>query len=182
VKEYRLEALRSLFSVMPQNYNRYAFSLRDNVGLSSVCDIDNDDNIIKTLHQAGAKGILEKLTGIDSYLMRIYSDDGFELSGGEWQKIALSRCLFKKAPVVILDEPSSAIDAKSENELFKNIFADQDICGSVLISHRLSNVKDSDQIFVLDKASVVESGSHDELIARRGLYSEMYNLQLKKYL
>jgi ABC-type multidrug transport system fused ATPase/permease subunit len=84
--------------------------------------------------------------------------------------------------VVILDEPSSAIDAKSENELFKNIFADQDICGSVLISHRLSNVKDSDQIFVLDKASVVESGSHDELIARRGLYSEMYNLQLKKYL
>ena len=182
IKKYKLTEVRKFYGLMQQNFNKYSFTLKDNIALSSPDFKDDTQRILMAIKNADAEGVLEKVGGLDTYLTRIYDEKGVELSGGEWQKIALARCFFKNAPFLVLDEPSASIDAKSEHELFENI--SKTLCnrGLLLISHRLSNIKNSDHIFVLDEASIVENGTHDELMENKKLYFEMYSLQLEKYL
>jgi ABC-type multidrug transport system fused ATPase/permease subunit len=129
--------------------------------------------------------LLEKIEaldkGLDTYLYKLYEEDGVELSGGESQKLAIARALYKDAPVIILDEPTAALDPRAEYEIYTRFFEMVANKTSVFISHRLSSTRFCDRIIVLKKGEIVENGSHDELLARQGYYAELFNMQAQFY-
>jgi ATP-binding cassette subfamily B protein/ATP-binding cassette subfamily C protein len=129
--------------------------------------------------------LLEKIEaldkGLDTYLYKLYEEDGVELSGGESQKLAIARALYKDAPVIILDEPTAALDPRAEYEIYTRFFEMVENKTSVFITHRLSSTRFCDRIIVLKNGSIVETGSHDELLARQGYYAELFNMQAQFY-
>lgn len=182
IRECDLKEYRKHFSIMFQDYANYAFTIRENIVLS---DLDNKDNIEKikmAAHRSGAQNIVDKYdTGMDTYLTRQFEEAGKELSGGEWQKIALARTFFRDGDIIILDEPSASLDAEAEHQIFEK-FAE--LCkgkGAIFISHRLSNITMADRIIVLEKGGVIEEGSHRDLMNIKGKYSYMFNLQKDRY-
>ena len=181
IREYTVESLRKCFSPMFQDYCNYAFTVRENVSLSDYNEFENEEKIKYALDKSGAKGFVDNFPGkINTYLTRQY-EDGEELSGGQWQKIALSRTFFRDTVMYILDEPSSALDAEAEDELFRQFEDLYKNKGAILISHRLSNVKSADKIIVIDNGKVIEQGTHKELMSLNKKYAHMYKLQAKKY-
>ncbi len=181
IGEYSVKSVRRLFSPMFQNYNNYAFSVKEDIYLSDIENKNNDKRIHSSAVQSGANEFIEKLDeGYDTYLTRQF-EEGEELSGGQWQKIALSRTIFRNSAMYILDEPSSALDAESEDELFAN-FDKMFVCnGAILVSHRLSNVKNCNKIIVIDNGVVIEEGTHDMLMKNHKKYAHMFELQANKY-
>lgn len=181
IRNYTIDSLRKCFSPMFQDYCNYAFTVGENISLSNCEEFGNKKKIQQALYKSGADVFVKKFSNKENtYLTRQY-EDGEELSGGQWQKIALSRTFFREANMYILDEPSSALDAESEDELFykfEDLYKDK---GAILISHRLSNVKTADRIFVIDHGKVVEQGNHRELMVLNKKYAHMYNLQAQKY-
>ncbi|GHT99798.1 hypothetical protein FACS1894142_7730 [Spirochaetia bacterium] len=118
---------------------------------------------------------------MDTYLYKLYEEDGVELSGGESQKLAIARALYKDAPVVVLDEPTAALDPRAEFEIYSKFFEMVKGKTSVFISHRLSSTRFSDRIIVLKSGGIVENGTHAELMAKQGYYAELYNMQAQFY-
>jgi ATP-binding cassette subfamily B protein len=118
--------------------------------------------------------------GIEQIVGKMF-EGGVDLSGGQWQKLALARAFFRDAPILILDEPTSAIDAKAEYEIFKNIQNLEKNKTVIIISHRFSTVRHADRILVLDDGKIIEQGTHEELIAQKGLYEELFEIQAKGY-
>ena len=150
--------------------------------MSDINRADDGGRVMEALRQSGADAFTADFPyGVDTYLTRRYEENGQELSGGQWQKIALARAFFREADVYILDEPSASLDAKSEDEVFRMFHKLYEGKGAVLISHRLSNVHLSDLIFVLDNGFLAESGTHEELMAAEDVYAYMYRLQAEKY-
>lgn len=183
MSDYDIRDVRKLFSVLFQSFVQYPLSLRDNIALSDYDRAANDDAIISSLKQSGVYDELhEKLeNGLDSYMTRRFDDKGTELSKGQWQKIALSRAYFKNAKIFIFDEPSAALDAEAEDRIFNNFESISEGKTGIMISHRISAARMSNKILVLDGGIVTESGTHDELIEKNGLYARLYNLQKEKY-
>ena len=181
IREYTIESLRKCFSPMFQDYCNYAFTVRENVSLSDYNGSEDEDKIYYSLNKSGAEGFVNNFPEkINTYLTRQY-EDGEELSGGQWQKISLSRTFFRDSVMYILDVPSSALDAEAEDELFRqfeDLYKDK---GAILISHRLSNVKSADKIIVIDNGKVIEQGTHKELMSLDKKYAHMYKLQAQKY-
>ena len=143
--------------------------------------MQNRDLVEVSANKSGAAGVISRLPkGYDTTLGRWF-DEGYQLSGGEWQKVALARAYMRDAQILILDEPTSALDARAEFEVFRR-FADL-MRGrmALIISHRFSTVRMADRILVLDSGRVVEEGSHDDLVARGGLYAELFALQAEGY-
>jgi len=195
-------AYRRLFSVVFQNFMLYFLSAGENIRLSSdercsdeglrSADSRGDDRISdeslrddqrmrEAAARAGIASLLESMPeGYDTMLGH-HTEGGREMSWGEWQKIAIARALYRKAPVLILDEPSSSLDADSEYEIFSDLGRITDGRSCIFISHRLSNVREADRIIVLDRGRIAESGTHDELMAARGRYHEMYSRQKSMY-
>ena len=159
----------------------YNLSVGENIRMG---DIENSDPSVRIRDTAAMTGIHDLIESFpndyDTVIGNLF-DDSRELSWGEWQKIALARALFRIAPVLILDEPSSALDAETEYDIF-NRFRDI-VKGrtSVLISHRFTNVSLADRIIVLDKGAVVETGTHEELMKKGGIYSSMYSKQTGRF-
>jgi ATP-binding cassette subfamily B protein len=108
-------------------------------------------------------------------------EEGVDLSGGQWQKLALARAFFRNAPLLILDEPTSAIDAKAEYEIFENVQKLQKDKTVIIISHRFSTVRNADRILVLDEGKIIEEGNHEKLMDKKGLYAELFELQAQGY-
>ena len=159
----------------------YALSLKDNVALAES-DIVDDIKVETVLRKAGFGEKLDSLPkGLQTLVYRNYDDEGFEPSGGEGQKIALARALFKNAPIIVLDEPAAALDPRAEYEMYQNFNALIGSKTAVYISHRLSSARFCDCIAVFDKGEIIEYGSHDDLSARDGLYSELWRMQAKYY-
>lgn len=182
IREYTIESIHRHFSAVFQDYSNYAFNVRESVSLSDVGRIGEEERIADALKQSGAEEFVGRFPqGIDTYLTRRYDESGQELSGGQWQKIAIARAFFREADIYILDEPSAALDAQSEDEVFRMFRTMYEGKGAVLISHRLSNVHLSDKILVLDKGSLAEAGHHEELMKLDGVYAHMYRLQAEKY-
>jgi ABC-type multidrug transport system fused ATPase/permease subunit len=182
LRRYTIKSLRKCFSSMFQDYPTYAFNVRDSVSVSDYDYADDKARVEDALNKSDAGQLIDKFpNGIDTYLTRQYDEAGVELSGGEWQKISAARTFFREAPVMIFDEPSAALDAESEDRLFKQLEAEYADKCAVLISHRLSNVVQASEILVLDEGEVVERGSHTELINAHGRYAELFNLQANKY-
>lgn len=157
--------------------------MRENIALSDLERMGEDEQIENVLTQSGVYTELRsKLeNGLDSFMTRQFDDKGTELSKGQWQKIALSRVYFKNAPIIILDEPSAALDAEAEDKIFKNFESISDGKTGIMISHRISSARMSTKIIVLDGGKITEEGTHDKLVALGGLYAKLYNLQREKY-
>lgn len=179
---YSTDELYRMFSVCFQNVQPYALSIRENIAISDIDRQMDDEAILSAAKASGADVIIEgALKGLNSQMTRMFDNDGIELSGGQWQKIALARAFFRDSQFIILDEPSSALDPEAEDNIFSSF---RRICkdrGGILISHRLSSIMMVDEIVLLDKGSVLESGTHNELMKKNGKYAEMYHLQAEKY-
>lgn len=170
-----------------QDFGRFELLARETIGLGNLPDIDNPDAVTAALHRAGSSSILAALPdGLDTQLGRSWTH-GAELSGGQWQKLALARALMRQHPLLlVLDEPTSALDAATEHALFARYAAAARASARngmivLLVSHRFSTVRMADQIVVLEAGHVTEVGNHDELIRRNGHYAELYNLQAHGY-
>ena len=175
------DAYRRLFSVVFQDFMLYYLTAAENIKLGDSSAPDGGERLKEAAARAGIAGFLEKLPeGYDTMLGH-HTGGGRELSWGEWQKIAIARALYREAPVLILDEPSSSLDADSEYEIFSRLgeIAAGRTC--ILISHRLANVRDADRIIVLDRGMVAEAGTHDELMAAGGRYCTMFTRQKSLY-
>jgi len=183
MSDYDLRDVRKLFSALFQSFVQYPLSLRDNIALSDYGRGMDEDAIITSLKQSGVYDELqEKLeSGLDSFMTRQFDDKGTELSKGQWQKIALSRAYFKNAEIFIFDEPSASLDAEAEDRIFKNFESISEGKTGIMISHRISASRMSNKILVLDGGVITESGTHNELIEKNGLYAKLYNLQKSKY-
>ena len=183
MSDYDMRDVRKLFSALFQSFVQYPLTLRENIALSSLERMDYSDEIEGALTQSGVyEDIKPKLeNGLDSFMTRQFDDKGTELSRGQWQKIVLSRAYFKNAPIIILDEPSAALDAEAEDKIFKNFEAISDGKTGIMISHRISSARMSNKIIVLDGGIITEQGTHDELVSIGGLYAKLYNLQREKY-
>jgi ATP-binding cassette subfamily B protein len=181
LKEYNLAELRTQVGVIFQDYLRYQMSVAQNIATGNISEKENRELIESSARQSLADAMVQKLPGQYDQPLGKRFNNGVELSGGEWQKIALARAYMKDAQLLILDEPTSALDARAEYEVFQR-FADLTRGRmAVLISHRFSTVRMADRILVLDKGQLIESGSHEELLRLGGRYAELFQLQAKGY-
>lgn len=169
--------------VLQQEFIHYGFATaRENVRFGDIEAPYHKARLTQALHDAEAYDFVEKLPkGLDSYINNWMEDDdgnqGIDLSGGQWQRLALARDFYRNAPIVILDEPTSAIDALAEARIFKRLFESHKRT-VITISHRLSTIKKADIIYMLKDGRVVESGTHDELIAKKGHFYKMFEAQI----
>ena len=181
LREYDLASLHQRFGVIFQDFVRYQFSVRENIGFGQVDELENLEKIKDAAERGGADQVIEGMpNGYETILGRRW-EKGLELSGGQWQKIALARAFMRNAEALILDEPTSALDAEAEYEIFKRFRELMSGRIAVLISHRFSTVRMADRIVVLSDGLIVELGSHAELMARGGPYSRLFELQAEGY-
>jgi ATP-binding cassette subfamily B protein len=181
LREYDLPSLHQRFGVIFQDYVRYQFTVRENIGFGQVDALDDLARIRDAAERGGASPIIEDMpNGYDTMLGRRW-EKGRELSGGQWQKIALARAFMRKAEVLVLDEPTSALDAEAEYEVFRRFGDLVEGRIAVLISHRFSTVRMADRIVVLSAGKILELGSHAELIELDGAYARLFNLQAEGY-
>ena len=181
LREYDLEDLHREIGVIFQDFMRYEMTARENIAVARVEEMDNLD----LLQTAARKSMADKLIGhlpqrYEQMLGRRF-DQGVDLSGGEWQKIALARAYLRDAQLLILDEPTAALDARSEFEVFRRFAELTAGKTSLLISHRFSTVRMSDRIVVLENGKIAEEGSHDQLASLGGRYAEMFEMQASSY-
>jgi ATP-binding cassette subfamily B protein len=180
-REVPSRELLSRSAIVFQDFIRYALSAGDNIALGRHERAGDTAGIVRAAGQAGADGDIAALPAGYETLLGPAFIDGTDLSTGQWQRVALARTFFRDAPLVILDEPTAALDAKAEHELFGKIgelFADRSV---LLISHRFSTVRAADRIYVLREGEVVEAGTHESLMALGGTYAELFTLQATPY-
>lgn len=181
LREFDLASLHSNIGVIFQDFMRYAFLFRENIGVGQAEYMSEDDRIREAARRSLADTVAKRLDkGFDQQLGRRF-DGGVDLSGGEWQKVALARAYLREAQVLILDEPTAALDARAEYEVFLRFTELTKGRIAVLISHRFSTVRMADRILVLTGGRLVEHGTHEELVGRGGLYAELFNLQAAGY-
>jgi len=181
LREYDLTDLRLNIGVIFQDYLRYQMTFAQNIAVGNIGQQNNRPLIETAATQSLANVLAAKLhDGYDQQLGKRFAD-GVELSGGEWQKVALARAYMRDAQLLILDEPTSALDARAEYEVFQRFAELTKDKSAVLISHRFSTVRMADRILVLEKGELVEIGSHNELLLKGGRYAELFELQSKGY-
>jgi ATP-binding cassette subfamily B protein len=181
LRDYDLESLRNNIGVIFQDFVRYDFILRENIGVSQIERLEDGAAIREAARRSLADAVAARLTGgFDQMLGRRF-DGGVELSGGEWQKVALGRAYLRDAQVLILDEPTASLDARAEYEVFVRFAELTQGRMAVLISHRFSTVRMADRILVLQGGELVDQGTHEELVERGGLYAELFALQAAGY-
>lgn len=182
LKEYDVYAVRRVFGVLFQDYVRYCLPIREIISLPEFSERFNDAKLIKACELSGANEIFKDWEHrFDTVIGRYYSDEGKELSGGQWQLVSLARAYFKDCKYIILDEPSASLDPISEYAIFEQLYALSTDKTSITISHRLSNTVLADRILVLQNGHIIEQGSHEELLAMRGIYARLFNLQAHNY-
>jgi ATP-binding cassette subfamily B protein len=180
-REYDPDDLRNQFGVLFQDYVSYQFSARENIGIGRVERLEDTPAIAEAATKSGASSVIEGLPQGYETVLGKWFDGGVNLSGGEWQKVALGRAFMRDAQILILDEPSAALDAKAEFELFSRLQQLAHGRTAIFISHRFSTVRRADRILVFEQGRLIESGTHDELVARGGPYAELFNLQAASY-
>jgi ATP-binding cassette, subfamily B, bacterial len=181
LKDYSLEDLRANIGVIFQDFVRYYFTASDNIAVGRIEARDDEARITAAAQRSLADEVIAKLPkGYEQMLGKLFRG-GVDLSGGEWQKIAIARAYMRDAQLLILDEPTAALDARAEFEVFQR-FKDLAVGKSAaIISHRFSTVRMADRIIVLEGGQIVESGTHSELIAENGRYAELFELQAAGY-
>lgn len=198
LREYDVASLRRAIGVIFQDFVRYDMRLAENIGVGEIAVtesyLDSDDGMSKldtsaprpeamdaAADKSLASALIERFPDGWKQMLGRRFHDGLDLSGGEWQKVALARAYMRDAQLVILDEPTAALDARAEAEVFNRFAGLMDGRGAVIISHRFSTVRMADRILVLRQGELVEDGTHDELVRQDGLYGELFALQAAGY-
>jgi len=181
LREYDLEALRGNMGVIFQDFVRYNLTAADNIAVGRIAARDDRDRVARAAMKSQADELIAKLPGGYDQMIGKRFKNGVELSGGEWQKIAIARAYMRDAEVLILDEPTAALDARSEFEVFRRFKELSQSKTAILISHRFSTVRMADRIVVLAEGKVEAIGTHEELMAQSDRYSELFELQAAGY-
>lgn len=180
LKDYSTSELKAVFSVAYQDFARYQMTVKENMLIGNL-NLEDDTLLKKLMKDLDLDQMIEKLPkGIDTLLGKIH-EDGIDLSGGQWQRIVLARTMINPAPIKILDEPTAALDPSAESRLYEQFEKIIENQTSIFISHRLGSIKLADEIFVFDKGTIAEVGSHKKLMSDKGKYAQMYNSQLEWY-
>ncbi|MCW3080785.1 ABC transporter ATP-binding protein [Segetibacter sp.] len=181
LREYDLDELRIQIGVIFQDFIRYQMSVNQNIAVGNIAEVGNAQLIQSSSEQSMAHPLIERLPNKYEQMLGRRFNNGIDLSGGEWQKIALARAYMKDAQLLILDEPTAALDARAEYEVFQRFSELTKGKSAVLISHRFSTVRMADRIVVLEKGQLIEIGSHEELLEKEGRYAELFRLQAMGY-
>jgi len=181
LREYNVEDLQREIGIIFQDFVRYDMPARMNIGVGRIEETGHDESLWTAARKSRAAGTLERLeNGLDQMLGRRF-EGGVDLSGGEWQKIALARAYLRNAQVLILDEPTAALDAVAESEVFARFAELARNSTAILISHRFSTVRKAGRIVVLEGGRIREQGTHDQLVTIRGRYARLFELQAANY-
>ncbi|MDY6361079.1 ABC transporter ATP-binding protein [Roseburia sp. TF10-5] len=182
LKEYDINELRAFFGVLFQDYIKFSDSVHNCIGFGNVDKIHDNQEIEKAAEIAGASEFIENYKNkYDTNLSKMFFNDAVEPSGGQWQKIAISRAVFSDAAILVLDEPTAALDPKSEVKMFNTFKAISELKSTIIISHRMYITKLADKIILLDKGALIEEGSFEELINLKKEFYKMYKIQADSY-
>jgi ATP-binding cassette, subfamily B, bacterial len=182
IRELDMDSWYDQVGVLFQDFIKYGqFDVRTNVGLGRVDNIEDMNGLQNAIFKADAKAFIEEYEHQLEQVLDKSFDNGTNPSEGQWQRIALARAFFRDAPILVLDEPTSAIDAKAEQEIFERLYEFSQDKSLIIISHRFSTVRNADKIYVIDDGQVAECGSHDDLIRLDGKYKEAFSAQAKGY-
>ncbi|MCM1126995.1 MAG: ABC transporter ATP-binding protein/permease [Lachnospiraceae bacterium] len=183
IRKYNLRSYRKLFAAAFQDVCLFGMTVRDNILMGDEGTPEEEARVIEALTKAGVYQRIQQLPhGIHTMMTKEFDEDGVVLSGGESQKVAVARAFYRKCPVKIFDEPSSALDPIAEYELFQSMMEDGKQNAMIFISHRLSSVKKADCVLMLERGRIIERGNHRELMELQGSYAEMYQKQAMNYL
>jgi ATP-binding cassette subfamily B protein len=181
LKDMDPEALRSRIGVLFQDYASYELSVRENVMMGRPDGGGNDDQVLEALRNSRSEWLVKKMpNGLDSKVGRLF-EGGHDLSGGEWQRLALARIMYRDADIWILDEPTSSLDPEAEAAIFAELKENLKGRIGIVISHRFSTVRIADRIAVIADGQVTELGTHDELLRAAGRYAQLFELQAAGY-
>jgi ATP-binding cassette subfamily B protein len=178
LKEFEIRLLRREISVLFQDFVKYYLTANENIWFGNVDQPVDEQRIQTAADQAGVDELIRQLPHGYETILGKWFDNGEELSRGEWQKIALARAFLRKSQIILLDEPASSLDPRAEYEVFQRF---KDLAAgatAIFISHRLSTVKMADRIFVMEKGKIVESGSYDELMEKKGSFAYLFDMQI----
>jgi ATP-binding cassette subfamily B protein len=181
VREFDLDDLRRTIAVVLQDHGRYCLSARESIWLGDVRQPQTSGRILESARRAGLDSVLGALPGGLETVLGKRLEEGAELSAGEWQRFALARSFFRDAQILVLDEPTSSMDAMAEYKLFLGFKERLGDAAAILISHRLSTVRMADRIYVLEEGRVTESGTHAELLRSGAFYARLYEVQARPY-
>jgi ATP-binding cassette subfamily B protein len=181
IREIDIASLRANVGVIFQDFMTYEMTVMENIGFGDIKRIEETDKIKKAAELSGAAEFIEKFPEEYNTMLGKYFEKGEELSGGQWQKIALARAFFKDARVLALDEPTASLDPKAEYLVFANLIKQTKNKSLILVSHRFSTVRLADNIIVLHKGEIIEEGSHEQLMVKNGHYAKLFSLQAKWY-
>lgn len=182
IREYDLESLYGMFGIIFQDFGRYAVTVGENISFGDLSLTPSHDSLMEAARQSNADGFIEKLPqGIDTPLTRQFERTGSELSGGQWQKLAIARAFYSRSDILVLDEPTASLDPLAEQEIFNEFDRLRSGKMSIFVSHRLSSATTAGQIIVLEGGRVVEKGTHKELMEQKGKYYNLFSVQAKRY-
>jgi ATP-binding cassette subfamily B protein len=181
LREYDLDDYSSQIAVIFQDFMRYDMTAMENIAMGQISERKNMERIELAAKKSLAESVVAKLPGGYGQMLGRRFETGVDLSGGEWQRVALARAYLRDAQLLVLDEPTAALDAKSEHQVFERFAELTQGKMALLISHRFSTVKMADRIVVLEKGQIAEEGRHEQLMARGGRYAEMFELQAASY-
>ncbi|MCL4417198.1 MAG: ABC transporter ATP-binding protein/permease [Patescibacteria group bacterium] len=181
IKDVDLDEWHKHIGALFQDFIKYQFTFKENVYFGDLTKKQEEELLKEAIEKSGADKYLDTLPDKYDQVVGKMFEKGIDLSGGQWQKLALARAFFRNAPILILDEPTSAIDAKAEYEIFQKVQSLQKDKTVIIISHRFSTVRNADRIFVIDDGHIIEEGNHEKLMKAKGLYAELFNIQAQGY-
>jgi ATP-binding cassette subfamily B protein len=181
LNEYPLSVRTKIFGPVFQDFSRYSITIKENIGIGDIDDVNNDDKIKQAAQKGKADEFIHKYeNGYNTLLGRDF-EGGVDISGGQWQRIAISRAFMGRKPILLLDEPTSQLDPVAEADLY-NEFSDMvENKTAIFITHRLGSTMITDRIFVIHDGKIKEVGTHDKLMKTEGIYSAMFNAQKQWY-
>ncbi len=183
IKEYDVTELYDIFGIIFQDFGKYAFSVSENIAFGQLSKGIVDEDIKSAAAQSDATDFIDKLPDkYDTPLMRMFEENGIELSGGQWQKLAIARAFYGESDILILDEPTASLDPMAEQEIFNQFDNLRKDKTTIFVSHRLSSATTASKILVLENGELVEQGTHAELMAAGGKYYTLFSTQAKRYI
>ena len=183
IREYDVEALYDMYGIVFQDFGRYAESAAENIEFGDVRRVHDREDVVSAAEKGNSKDFIEALPkGFDTPLTRMFEEDGIELSGGQWQKLSISRAFYKNSDILILDEPTAALDPMAEKEVFDRFAELSRDKITIFVSHRLSSATTAGKIIVLENGEVIEEGTHEQLMALGGKYNLLFTTQAERYI